>query len=508
MRERGLAEKRDATDVRPAQHGPVRKSANLLAGVALGAVLAVAEFAFLLVSSVGLVPIIAAPRSRDRVVGFVHRCSRQLVVLEQRRLARFHDIEDLGPYSDRNAFRYIARRWPVGGLGGLVLLLLLFGLVVAGSMVTAWITGGSWALIEDGADRISTATVIVAAIPGALLLYLNIMGIVGIAGLDERLARRHLAPSAEEVLARRVSELTLSRAEVVQVINDERRRIERDLHDGVQQRLVALGMLLSRARRTDDPDHASALVKQAHEESQQALDDLRQVAWRVYPTVLDQQGLRDVIAVLAERSSIPVTLHYDLPTRPPATIETVAYFVVAEAVTNAAKHSGATQIDITLRLLAWPPPSATASSATSGAVGAAARVEAAKAAGIVGAVEVSGVAGVPGVSDAAGVAEVSGVAGAVGMARVSAATGTTSLAGMRAAPETTSPTGTSWAAAPTGAAMTGVLVTVTDDGRGGADPAGRGLSGLAGRVAASDGNFSVHSPVGGPTTIRAELPCE
>jgi hypothetical protein len=184
----------------------------------------------------------------------------------------------------------------------------------------------------------------------------------------------------------------------------------------------------------------------------------------------------------------------------------VAYFVVAEAVTNAAKHSGATQIEITLRPLAWPPPSATASSATSGE--GAARVEAAKAAGIVGAVEGSGVAGVPGVSDAAGVAEVSGVAGAVGMARMSVATGTTSLAGMRAAPETTSPTETSEAAGPARAAMTGVLVTVTDDGRGGADPAGRGLSGLASRVAASDGNFSVHSPVGGPTTIRAELPCE
>jgi signal transduction histidine kinase len=421
MRERGLAEKRDVTVVRPAQRGPVRKSANLLAGVALGAVLAVVEFAFLLLSSIGLVPIIAAPRSRERVVGFVHRCSRQLAVLEQRRLARFHDIEDLGPYSDRNAFRYVARRWPVGGLGGLVLLLLLLGLVVAGSMVTAWITGGSWALIEDGADRISTATVIVAAIPGALLLYLNVMGIVGVAGLDERLARRHLTPSAEEVLARRVSELTLSRAEVVQVVNDERRRIERDLHDGVQQRLVALGLLLSRARRTDDPERAAALVRQAHEESEQALDDLRQVAWRVYPTVLDQYGLRDVIAVLAERSSIPVTFQYDLPTRPPTTIETVVYFVVSEAVTNAAKHSDASQIAITLT----PSPETALSSETA-------------------------------------VAPVAGP---------------------------------------------GVVVTVTDDGRGGADQTGRGLSGLASRVAAGDGTFSVHSPIGGPTTIRAELPC-
>ena len=145
-----------------------------------------------------------------------------------------------------------------------------------------------------------------------------------------------------------MSELTLSRAEVVEVVNDERRRIERDLHDGVQQRLVALGLLLSRARRTKDPARAAELVRQAHEASEQALDDLREVAWRVYPTVLDQLGLRDVIAVLADRSSIPVSLHYDLPSARPSAVETVAYFVVSEAVTNAAKHSGAGQISISL----------------------------------------------------------------------------------------------------------------------------------------------------------------
>jgi signal transduction histidine kinase len=233
-----------------------------------------------------------------------------------------------------------------------------------------------------------------------------VMGIAGIADLDVWTARRHLAPSVEEVLARRVSELALSRAEVVQVVNDERRRIERDLHDGVQQRLVALGMLLSRALRTDDPTHATDLVRQAHEEAQQALGDLREVAWRVYPTVLDQFGLHDVLAVLAERSSIPVTLRYELAGRPPATTETVAYFVVSEAVSNAAKHSGAGRIEIV-------------------------------------------------------------VAGGDDQ----------------------------------------ILVTVTDDGRGGADPAGRGLSGLAGRVAATDGHFVVRSPPGGPTVVRAELLC-
>lgn len=383
----------------------VVRAGTTLAGVVLGALLGAVELAFLVASSIALVPIVAAPRSRPRVVGFGHRCARQLTRLEQRRLARFHDVRDLGPYSDRAAFRYIARRWPIGMLGGFVLLLLLLGLVVAASMVSAWLLGGEWAFIESGGG-VSLLSLVAVSLPGLILLYLNVMGIIGVPVLDARLARRYLAPSTEELLARRVSELTLSRAEVVEVVNDERRRIERDLHDGVQQRLVALGLLLSRARRTKDPVRAAELVRQAHEASEQALDDLREVAWRVYPTVLDQLGLRDVIAVLADRSSIPVSLYYDLPARPPVAVETVAYFVVSEAVTNAAKHSAADKLEISL----------------------------------------------------------------------------TQSAGQ-------------------------LIVRVTDNGRGGADPAGRGLSGLAGRVAAGDGHFTVDSPAGGPTTVKAELPC-
>jgi signal transduction histidine kinase len=389
----------------------LRRSAATLTGVALGSLLAVAEFGLLLLGSLLLVQIVALPRARARLIAFAHRCARQLARLEVRRLTRFHAVHDLGPYSDRSAFRYVSRRWPIGLLGGLVLLVLLFGLLVAGSMVSAWITGGSWAMIEDDGG-VSSATMAVAVVPGVLLFYLNVMGIVGIRDLDSRIARHHLNPSAEELLTRRVSELTLSRAEVVQVVNDERRRIERDLHDGVQQRLVALGLLLSRARRANDPARAAELVRQAHEESEQALHDLREVAWRVYPTVLDQLGLRDVVGVLAERSSIPVTLRYDLPDRPPPSVETVAYFVISEAISNAAKHSGADSIEILLNRL---PSEAEA-------------------------------------------------------------------------PER-------------------VVITVTDDGRGGADPTGRGLVGLAGRVAAGDGHLQIRSPVGGPTTLRAELPC-
>jgi len=381
-----------------------------------GALTAVVELLFVLVSAVTLVPVIATPRARRALEAFIHRCARQLAAMEQRRLATFHNIRDLGPYSDRSAYDYILRRWAIGGLGGLVVLLLLYGLVVAGTMVSAWALDGTWGFIES-AGRVSTATLLVAAVPGALLLYLNVMGLLGIVDLDTRLARRHLMPSVEETLTRRISELTVSRAEVVEVVNDERRRIERDLHDGVQQRLVALGLLLSRARRTRDSAHAAELVRQAHEESEQALADLRDVAWRVYPTVLDQLGLRDVIGVLAERSSIPVRLHYDLPNRPPEGIETVAYFVISEALTNAAKHSDATQVDVTL-----------------------------------------------------------------------------SRSHLCTSDEKQGHN-------------SHVLITVADNGRGGADPHGRGLTGLAGRVAAGDGHLTINSPPGGPTTIQAEFPC-
>ncbi|MEV0290066.1 MULTISPECIES: histidine kinase [unclassified Kribbella] len=398
------------------RHGLLRRSIATLAGLMSGTLTAVVELCFVLLSALALVPVLATPRARRSVEAFNHRCARQLAVVEQRRLGTFHEIRDLGPFTDRSAYGYILRRFAIGGLGGLVVLLLLYGLVVAGTMISAWALDGTWGFIES-AGRVSTGTLAVASVPGALLLYLNVMGLIGVVDLDARLARRHLVPSVEETLTRRISELTVSRAEVVEVVNDERRRIERDLHDGVQQRLVALGLLLSRARRTRDPAQAAELVRQAHEESELALADLRDVAWRVYPTVLDQLGLRDVIAVLAERSSIPVQLQYDLPDRPPPDLETAAYFVVSEALTNATKHSNATHIDVTL----------------------------------------------------------------------------------------TSPALTADSTHDTDDAR--ILITITDDGHGGADPHGRGLTGLAGRVAATDGHLTITSPPGGPTTIHAEFPC-
>ncbi|MEU7690055.1 sensor histidine kinase [Microbispora hainanensis] len=111
-------------------------------------------------------------------------------------------------------------------------------------------------------------------------------------------------------------------------VGQERRRIERDLHDGVQQRLVALAVLIGRARRGRSPQLLDDLLHQAHEEAQEALRELREVAWRVYPAELDTLGLRESLSAVAERAGMPVTVAYGLTTRPPGEVETAIYFVV------------------------------------------------------------------------------------------------------------------------------------------------------------------------------------
>jgi signal transduction histidine kinase len=331
--------------------------------------------------------------------------ARAMAGLHRWRIAYFLGSEEAADYDGRRALTYLSLRWSIGLLGGFVLFLLVFGLGVAASMLAAWWFDFPWPAIEDS-GQVTWETIAAAAVPGVVLLYLNIAGIAGVAGLDRRLARQWLGPNQQELMARRISQLSETRAEVVAAVNDERRRIERDLHDGVQQRLVALGMLIGRARRHDDPEKLAALLRAAHEESQRALAELREVSWRVFPAALDGGGLPAALEVVADRSLVPVRLSVQLPERPPAAVETAAYFVVCEAVTNAAKHAGADEVRVSV---------------------------------------------------------------------------------VRREKE--------------------IVVRVEDDGKGGADPAGGGLSGLARRVEALDGRFSVSSPAGGPTVIVAELPC-
>ncbi|TXS41620.1 sensor histidine kinase [Streptomyces sp. uw30] len=261
----------------------------------------------------------------------------RLAELERRRLAVFHAVEVDAPRGGPAAFGYLAARWPLGLFGLLVLLTALVGLVYASVLLWAWF------VLEPN----DPGDLVLSGLGGLFLLFLCAQGGRGLAQLDEQLARRHLGPSETELLRRRVGELAATRAGVVQAVHDERRRIERDLHDGVQQRLVALGMLLGRARRATDPAKADALLRQAHEESAHALTDLRETAWRIYPAALDERGLAAALEGLAERSVVPVEVTYELDgTPPPVPVQTVAYFVAAEAVTNTLKHSGATRAGI------------------------------------------------------------------------------------------------------------------------------------------------------------------
>ncbi|MEU6860381.1 sensor histidine kinase [Glycomyces sp. NPDC046736] len=231
----------------------------------------------------------------------------------------------------------------------------------------------------------------------------------GLAEIDSLLARALLGTSRTETLEARVSDLAASRESTVDAADAERRRIERDLHDGAQQRLTSLAMNLgiARATLTDLPEGGAKALEEAHEEAKQVLTDLRDLVRGLHPAVLEDRGLDAALSAVAARSPVPTRLRVDMDRRVARDIEAVAYFVVSEALTNAAKHS-----------------------------------------------------------------------------RAKSATVDITISGSR------------------------LLLRVTDDGRGGADPErGTGLQGLADRVRSVEGTFHLSSPLGGPTTIEAELPC-
>lgn len=289
-----------------------------------------------------------------------------------------------------------------------------------GLMVALWwcaallgVTSGTfaWSLPGDilGVPIGGVGPIVVATLVGAGLLLTAPAVATAAAALDETLLRRAMAPTRSAALAQRVEVLTETRSDAVAAADAERRRLERDLHDGTQQRLVSLAMNLGMTRTTmvDVPDHVRQAVTDAHEEAKLALAELRDLVRGLHPAVLDDLGLDAALSGIAARSTIPVRLLVDLPHRPPRPVEAAAYFLVSEALTNAAKHSGASTIDVLV--------------------------------------------------EPAGPGE--------------------------------------------------LRVVVSDNGRGGADPAfGSGLAGLAGRIRALDGTFAVHSPAGGPTVVSATLP--
>lgn len=146
----------------------------------------------------------------------------------------------------------------------------------------------------------------------------------------------------------RVEELTHSRAGAVEAAESQLRRIERDLHDGAQARLVALGMDLGLAEQqlAKDPEKAQAHLAEAREAAGAALEELRDLARGIHPPILADRGLDAAIRALTTHTAVPVSVDVGLAERPPGAVETAAYFVAAEGLTNALKHAGASRIDI------------------------------------------------------------------------------------------------------------------------------------------------------------------
>ncbi|MFG2940852.1 sensor histidine kinase [Streptomyces sp. NPDC048282] len=163
----------------------------------------------------------------------------------------------------------------------------------------------------------------------------------GLSNADRAMVRGLLSPSDE--LERRIAELESDRGVVVDTAAADLRRIERDLHDGAQARLVslAMGLGLAKEKLLEDPDSAAAMVEEAHGEVKLALQELRDLARGIHPAVLTDRGLDAALSSVASRCTVPVQVTADLPSRPAPAIEGIAYFTVSELLQNISKHSGA-----------------------------------------------------------------------------------------------------------------------------------------------------------------------
>ncbi|GAA1562377.1 sensor histidine kinase [Kribbella hippodromi] len=194
----------------------------------------------------------------------------------------------------------------------------------------------------------TTKAVVVSVLAAVFLVLVSPLIMRWSSAFDGWLAKMLLGPSETGVLAERVSQLVASRQQVVDSVEVERRRMERDLHDGAQQRLVSLAMTLGRAKnRLGDREPAvRTLIEEAHSEAMQAIAEIRDLTRGLHPPVLTDRGLDAALSAVAARSPVPVRLSVDVQPRPSLTIESIAYFVVTEALTNVAKHAEAAQAEV------------------------------------------------------------------------------------------------------------------------------------------------------------------
>jgi signal transduction histidine kinase len=297
------------------------------------------------------------------------RCSRLFTSWHRSRLRgllgvdipTIDDGHDEGPWP-RRLWAQSRRRttWRAVAYHSLTLVTssVLFAVVVVCWTMGALLTAApayAWALpgrALAGYPFDSAGTLVVLVLAGLVLFFAAPwLAAVG-TRTDVALARSMLLPSHTEQLARRVVSLQESRADLLEASDSERSRIERDLHDGTQQRLVSLAMNLGMTRTTltDVPPHVREAIAQAHEEAKLALTELRDVVRGLHPAVLDDLGLDAALSGIAARSAVPVRLLVELPRRPPRAIERVAYFVVSETLTNVARHAHATIVNIIVEL--------------------------------------------------------------------------------------------------------------------------------------------------------------
>jgi signal transduction histidine kinase len=321
---------------------------------------------------------------------------------------------------------YLLLLLPVGMIEFIVIFVMAFSAALATYPLWFW-------TLPEGQGLLWSGVFVADTLPEALLVMLvGLVAATATAAFVLQVARAHaalgrilLTPPSRERLEERVEVLTESRSKTLEAAIVERRRIERDLHDGAQQRLVSLAMKLGMARQKLDKETSedsgvagepvAKLVEEAHEEAKFALAEIRDLIRGIHPAVLTDRGLDAAISALAGRSPVPVSVDVYLDERPPEPVEITAYFIIAEALTNTARHSEASGVHVQVRR-------------------------------------------------------------------------------ERGLDERDHQ-------------MVDLLVVeVKDDGKGGADPTGAGLGGLADRVAALDGRLLIESPAGGPTRVHAELP--
>ncbi|MGW7046748.1 sensor histidine kinase [Streptomyces avermitilis] len=234
--------------------------------------------------------------------------------------------------------------WPVDAL--VVTVGLLFPVsMVATPLLMATIGGGDEAKVLKQWTVTTWPGAFGVAVLGLVLLVLCAYAL-GLAGGARAELTRLLIASREADLDAKVTELASSRVRLVDAFEAERRRIERDLHDGAQQRLVALTMALGLARLDAPPGPLADQLAKAHEEAGKALEELRELIHGIHPKVLADYGLEAAVADAADRSVIPVDVGLELPGRLPEAVEAAAYFVVCEALANVAKHSGASRAEV------------------------------------------------------------------------------------------------------------------------------------------------------------------